>query len=160
MTTTAKIKEYKVSRSLMRELKLVSEHSNSFQSTKIQGSDTAYNVIKQFYTHDIDIYESVFILLLNRANKTIGYAKISQGGVSVSVVDNKLVCKYAIESLASAVILAHNHPSNNLTPSTQDSALTESLRQCLDVFDINLLDHLILGTEDGAYYSFRDNGKL
>jgi DNA repair protein RadC len=81
---------------------------------KITSSETAYNVIRQFWHDDIEIYESFFVLLLNRANVTIGWAKISQGGITGTIADPKLILKYAVDSLASGIILAHNHPSGTL----------------------------------------------
>lgn len=131
---------------------------SNFPAKKINSSQTACDFIRQFYGDDLEIFESFFILLLNRANKTIAYAKISQGGVSGTVVDIKLIAKYAVESLASGVILAHNHPSGNLTPSHQDISLTKKCVEVLNLMDIKVLDHLILTSD--SYYSFLDNDKL
>ena len=128
----------------------------NFEKVKIVSSKDAFKVISQFYFDDIDIFESFFILCLNRNNQTIAYAKISQGGVSGTVVDIKLIAKYAIDCLASSVILAHNHPSGNLKPSPEDIKITERARESLKLLDIQVLDHVIL-TSDG-YYSFRDEG--
>jgi len=128
----------------------------NFEKVKIVSSKDAFKVISQFYFDDIDIFESFFILCLNRNNQTIAYAKISQGGVSGTVVDIKLIAKYAIDCLASSVILAHNHPSGNLKPSPEDIKITERAREALKILDIKVLDHVIL-TSDG-YYSFGDEG--
>lgn len=129
-----------------------------FSIEKVNSSETSYNFAKKFYHDDINIYESCFIILLNRANNVTGYAKISQGGICGTIVDKKLICKYAIDALASAVILVHNHPSGNLNPSREDENLTKATREALRLFDIHLLDHLII-TEEG-YYSFADEGKV
>lgn len=129
---------------------------SDFKKIKITDSKSASEYVRGFYHQDIEIYESVFILLLNRANVTIGYAKISQGGVCSSVVDPVIVAKYAIDTLAKGVILVHNHPSGNLNPSENDIAITEKVKRGLSLFDCNLIDHLII-TEDG-YYSLADNG--
>jgi DNA repair protein RadC len=126
---------------------------------KITSSETAYNVIRQFWHDDIGIYESFFVLLLNRANNTIGWAKISQGGITGTVVDTKIVVKYAIDSLASGIILAHNHPSGNLEPSQQDKEVTEKIKKAAGYIDTKVLDHLIL-TPDNKYFSFLDHGLL
>lgn len=131
---------------------------SNFPAEKINSPQTACDFIRQFYGDDLEIFESFFILLLNRENKTIAYAKISQGGISGTVVDIKLIAKYAVESLASGVILAHNHPSGNLTPSPQDISLTKKCVEVLNLMDIKVLDHLILSAE--GYYSFIDNGEL
>lgn len=125
---------------------------------KITNSETAYNYIRQFYSDDLEIYESSFILLLNRANNVIGYAKISQGGVAGTVIDIKIVLKYVIDTLASAFIIAHNHPSGNTNSSQQDDALTKKLKSICDWVDCKMLDHLIITTD--SYYSYADNGNL
>jgi DNA repair protein RadC len=131
----------------------------NFPQVQIKSSADAYGIISQFYGDDIDVYESFFILLLNIANKTIGYAKISQGGVNFTVIDNKIIAKYAIDALATSVIVAHNHPSGNLTPSKNDLDLTTKLRNGLELLDIKLLDHLILTSgEDKKYASLADEG--
>ena len=139
------------------ELKAKKTPSN-FEKVKIVSSKDAFKVIKQFYFDDIDIFESFFILCLNRNNQTIAYAKISQGGVNGTVVDIKLIAKYAIDCLASGVILAHNHPSGNLKPSNEDLAITKRIKEGLKILDISVLDHLILTSQ--GYLSFGDEGIL
>lgn len=131
---------------------------SDFEQTKITSSAESAAYARQFYHEDLTIYESSFIMLLNGANSVIGWVKIGQGGVSTTSVDIKLICKYAIESLAVAVVLVHNHPSGNKKPSTIDERLTKDLRSSLELFQCKLLDHIIL-TED-EYYSFVDNGML
>jgi len=139
------------------ELKAKKTPSN-FEKVKIISSNDAFKVIKQFYFDDIDIFESFFILCLNRNNQTIAYAKISQGGVAGTVVDIKLIAKYAIDCLASGVILAHNHPSGDLKPSNEDLAITKRIKEGLKILDIQVLDHLILTSQ--GYLSFGDEGIL
>ena len=129
-----------------------------FPIEKIRSAQDIYNYARKFYFDDINIYESVFIIMLNQAMNTIGYAKISQGGVSSCLVDKRIVAKYAIESLASAVIFVHNHPSGCLKPSKYDDQQTKEIKGCLQVFDIRLLDHVII-SED-SFYSYNDEGKL
>ena len=126
---------------------------------KITSSETAFNVIRQFWHDDIEIYESFFVLLLNRANVTIGWAKISQGGITGTVADPKLILKYAVDSLASGIILAHNHPSGTLQVSPQDKDITEKIKQAVSYIDTNVIDHLIL-TPDNKFLSFADEGLL
>lgn len=139
------------------EFKLKAE-KQEFPIEKIINVVDIYNYAKKFYFDDIDIYESVFVILLNQAHNTIGYAKISQGGVSSCLVDKKIVAKYAIESLASAVVLVHNHPSGNTRPSKEDDNLTGAIKQALGLFDIELLDHVIISSS--AYYSYSNEGRL
>lgn len=129
-----------------------------FPRIKIQSSEAAANFIRSFYTGDIDIFESSFVLLLNSQNLTIGYAKLSQGGIQGTVMDPRLVAHYAVKCLASAVIIAHNHPSGALKPSDADLTLTKKINSGLDLLDIKLLDHIIITSE--GYYSLLDNGQL
>jgi DNA repair protein RadC len=129
-----------------------------FERKKITTSKDAADIIKKFYSCDINIYESFFILLLNRSSTTIGFSKISQGGVAGTVVDLKIIAKYAIDSLASGIILAHNHPSGNLRPSDTDLQLTKKVKEGLKLLDVSVMDHLILTEE--SYYSFADEGVL
>lgn len=130
----------------------------NFHQGQIHSSKDSFEFIKQFYLDDIEVFESAFILLLNNANTTIGYAKISQGGITGTVVDPRLVAKYAVESLATGVILAHNHPSGNLKPSAADKQLTAKVKEGLKYLDIQLLDHIIL--TKNSYYSFCEEGEL
>ena len=125
---------------------------------KITSSDDAADYIRQFYGEDLEIYESFFLLLLNRQNQTIGYAKISQGGVIGTVVDTKIVLKYIVDTLASGFILCHNHPSGNLNPSKEDISITEKIKTAASYVDSKIFDHIIL-TANG-HYSFTDNGLI
>ena len=96
--------------------------------------------------------------MLNRSNRIIGKSKVSQGGVSGTVIDTKLIMKSAIENLASSIILCHNHPSGNLNPSGSDIDITNKIKTAADCLDMKLLDHIIV--TDHSYYSFLDEGKL
>ena len=131
---------------------------SEFTKVKITSSESAEKFIRQFYGDDLEIFESFFILLLNRANETIGYAKISQGGIVGTVIDKKILLKYVVESLASGIILAHNHPSGNTNPSQADLNITKDLQQLCKLVDSEILDHVILTAD--SFYSFADNGKL
>jgi DNA repair protein RadC len=97
-------------------------------------------------------------MLLNRDGKILGIMKLSEGGVSGTVVDPKLVFAAALKANASALILAHNHPSGNLQPSQSDLCLTRKLIAAGRLLEIGINDHLIL-TQEG-YYSFADEGVL
>ena len=134
------------------------KNPTDFPRVQITCSNDAADFIKRFYCDDIGIFESFFVLMLDQSNHTIGFAKISQGGVSGTVVDTRIVAKFAIDSLASGIILAHNHPSGNLNPSDADEKITDKIKSGLAYFDIQVLDHIIV-TEDG-YTSFSDSGRL
>ena len=130
------------------------KESNVMKKTKIQSSRDAYNALS---ANLIDQpHEEFWLLLLNRQNTIIKHEFISRGGVSGTVVDPKLVFKPALEHIASGIILAHNHPSGNLKPSNEDISLTKKLKEAGKLFDINVLDHLIIC--ENSYYSFADEG--
>jgi DNA repair protein RadC len=99
------------------------------------------------------------VLLLNRANRVLGCLKLSKGGLTGTVVDLRILHGTAFKAMASGIIIAHNHPSNNLTPSKEDKELTKKIKEAGQFLDINLIDHLILGTE-GNYVSFTDESWL
>lgn len=103
-------------------------------------------------------HEEFWILLLNRANRVIKTLQISQGGVSGTVADPRIIFKSALEELASGIILAHNHPSGNLMASQADRELTRKLKEGARLLDVQVLDHLILAGQN--YYSFADEGLL
>jgi DNA repair protein RadC len=115
----------------------------------IQNSDDAARLF--FMTWDwatIEHSEIVKIILLNRANKVLGVATISQGGLSGSVIDTRIILQYAIKANACAVIMAHNHPSGNLGASDADKRVTRTVKDALKMCDIELLDHLIITYEE------------
>lgn len=103
-------------------------------------------------------HEEFWILFLNRSNKVINRIKISQGGVSGTVTDVRMIMKKAIELLASGIIVCHNHPSGNLNPSESDTKITQKIKEAGNLMDIQLLDHLIVSEK--SYYSFADNGMI
>lgn len=127
---------------------------NEMQSIKVMGPGDAYDFARNFFSDDIDIYESCFIILTDRANRIIGWYKVSSGGLDAVIVDKKIICKVAIDALASGVILVHNHPSGEVKPSQSDIQQTTDVKKALGVFDITLLDHIILSNQ--AYYSFAE----
>lgn len=129
-----------------------------FTREKINSSEDAQRFARKFYSDDINIFESSFIILINSANTAIGYAKISQGGVCSTIVDVRIIAKYAIESLAPAIIFVHNHPSGNTQPSKQDINFTAKVKSALQILDIKLLDSIII--TDDSFYSLNDNGDM
>lgn len=123
---------------------------------KIGSSRDAYVVLYPVFA-DLP-HEETWALLMDKANKVITSIQVSKGGISSTVVDIRLVLREAINRYASAIILAHNHPSGNLTPGSQDIELTKRLKEAAQWMEILLLDHLIMG--DKGYYSFADEGML
>jgi DNA repair protein RadC len=126
----------------------------SNEKGKITGSRDAYDLLKADL---LDIaHEEFWVLLLNRANRVIRKSQISQGGVAGTVADPKIIFKLALDDLASGVILAHNHPSGNLTASQADLDLTKKLKEAGKLLDIQVLDHIIVAGQ--KYFSFADEG--
>jgi len=123
---------------------------------KIRSSQDIYNLMAT-ELRDLPV-EAFWVVMLNRANRIIDTHKVSQGGISATVVDLRLVMQKAIEKLASGLVLVHNHPSGNLEPSEADKQLTQRIQQAAKIFDINVLDHIIIA--DHRYYSFADEGIL
>ncbi|MEO5673501.1 MAG: DNA repair protein RadC [Chitinophagales bacterium] len=125
---------------------------------------------KEKFTSSRDIFETIYpmladkqheefwILLLNRANKLIEKIQISTGGLTGTVADVRMIFEHAIKSKATSVILSHNHPSGNLSPSQTDIDLTKKMVKGGETLDIKVLDHIIIG--DNQYYSFADEGMI
>ena len=122
----------------------------------IKSSKDAYNVIADVLS-DLP-HEEFWVLYLNRKNEVIKKENISKGGVSGTIADSKIIFKSAIEQLASAIILCHNHPSGSLKPSAADISLTKKLKETGLMLDTPVLDHLIIGEKD--YFSFADQELL
>lgn len=126
------------------------------EKPKIDGSSKAFQELK---SEMMDLpHEEFWVLFLNRANRLIRKKKISEGGVSGTVADPKIIFKHALEDLASGMIVAHNHPSGNLTASTSDIELTRKIKEGARLLEMQLLDHLIISGE--KYLSFADEGML
>lgn len=124
--------------------------------TKVTSSKDVYEYVQTLFSESP--YESFVIVLLNRANKILRAIQISEGGMTGTVADPKKIFKKALETNAAAIILCHNHPSGNLTPSESDNILTKKLKNAGELLDLPVLDHLIVG--DNSYYSYSDEGML
>ncbi|MBQ8366484.1 MAG: DNA repair protein RadC [Alistipes sp.] len=103
-------------------------------------------------------HEECWALYLASSGRVLERMRISQGGVQSTVVDCKLIIKRALELLAVQIVLVHNHPSGSAVPSEQDRSLTERVQDAARLFDIRLLDHVIIAR--GDHYSFRGKGLL
>lgn len=129
------------------------------QRPKINGSRDAYEVLKRTWNEStIDLFEEFKVMFTNRANKVLGIMEVSSGGISGTVADPKLIFVAALKAGASGMILSHNHPSGNLSPSQPDIELTRKIKEGGKLLEIQLLDHIILTSE--SYYSFADEGIL
>lgn len=103
-------------------------------------------------------YEECWAIYLTNSNRVIERSRISQGGVQATVVDHRLIVKRALELLSTRIILVHNHPSGSATPSSADFDLTRRVKEATSLFDIQLLDHIVVSATDS--YSFKRNGNL
>jgi DNA repair protein RadC len=121
----------------------------------IKGSNDAYPLFASLGTEKT---ESFYIATLNNANQVISIHAISTGGVTSTSVDIKLILRHVIMDMATGIILCHNHPSGNRTPSTQDINLTSKIKQACHSMDVKVLDHIIIAKQN--YYSFLDEGNL
>ncbi|HDZ40392.1 MAG TPA: JAB domain-containing protein [Bacteroidetes bacterium] len=126
------------------------------EAAKIRSSNDVYTIFNPLLA-DLT-HEEFWLLYLNRSNKILSRHKLSQGGISGTITDVRLIIKKALELLASSIIICHNHPSGNLDPSEADTRITMKIREAASCFDISLLDHVIV--TDNGYYSYADNGTL
>jgi len=123
---------------------------------QINSSRDAFHIIHPTL-EDLTI-EEFWAIFLNRSNRVIDKIKISQGGVAGTVMDIKIIMKNALELLASSIIICHNHPSGNISPSNSDKDITKKIKEASALLDMQLLDHLIVTNH--SYYSFADEGEL
>jgi DNA repair protein RadC len=137
----------------------LSYNTNCRVKQKIVSSESAYELLLNHWgTNTIELQEEFKVLLLNKANCVLGIYNLSKGSTTSTLVDIKLIAAVAIKSNASSIIVCHNHPSGNFNPSETDKSITKKLKLATELFEITLLDHLII-TKNG-YYSFKDNGIL
>ncbi|MGM0579716.1 MAG: RadC family protein [Bacteroidota bacterium] len=126
------------------------------EKPKIVASQDVYDLLKSVM---LDLHhEEFWVIMLNRANRVIRMKRISSGGISGTVADVKIIFKEAIDQMASALILAHNHPSGNRNPSNEDVRLTRKMKESGQLLDIPVLDHIIF--TENKYYSFADEAML
>lgn len=133
------------------------EHSSeAIVRNKICNSKDIYDYMS--FKFDGLSHEECWLILMNNQNKIIDSALISHGGVSQTVVDPKIIMKYTFDKLASSIIICHNHPSGNTTPSSCDDKITRRLKSACELLDVNFVDHIIFG--DKTFYSYADEGRI
>jgi DNA repair protein RadC len=137
---------------------LVRESSIPIHDQRLRDSADSERLIRT-YLCGVD-REHFVVILVNRKNEVIGINTVSVGSLIGSIVSPREVFKPAILSNAAALICAHNHPSGDPKPSAEDRAITERLFNAGKLLDIQILDHIIIGDGNTAYYSFADNGTL
>lgn len=139
----------------------ISYSKKLFTTNTIKSSTDANSIAQEIYVNtqsQIELKEYFFMIMLNRGNNVIGYLKLSEGGITGTLVDSRLAFAAALKGLATGIILVHNHPSGSLNPSEPDIKLTNKFKKIGELLDIAILDHLII--TNTSYYSFADSGML
>jgi DNA repair protein RadC len=149
------------------EVKSVSEVTLTYK-TRVNPKDriivtSSKDAYKLFFDswnkNTIEHVEEFKLLLLNRSNSILGILSVSKGGISGTVTDIRLIFQGALKANASGIIVCHNHPSGNASPSESDRKTTQKIKEAGNLMDIQLLDHLIILPVEG-YYSFADDGAV
>ena len=130
------------------------KESDTEEKLQINGSNDVARIFQPLLG-DLP-HEEFWVLMLNRSNRVIDKQMVSQGGISGTVIDVRIILKAAVERLASAIVLCHNHPSGNLQASEADQSITKKIKEAGALMDIAVLDHVIIGNE--KYFSFADEG--
>ena len=139
------------------EAKLSYHKAKSPKEQQIRSSRDAYNIFRDLIGDLVHHQECYVVAYLNRANKVLWAEIIHVGGATSCIQDNKAIVRRALVGGVQAMIVGHNHPSGSKTPSDSDRRSTKDLKRALDLFDISLLDHIIVCDE--GYYSFADHGE-
>ena len=137
----------------------VTYNTGNTPKVKIKSGDDAYHVfLNSWNLNTLELQEEFKVILLNRINEVLGIYSLSKGGITGTVVDQRLIFAVALKCNATGIILCHNHPSGNLKPSDADITLTKRIKKCADFMDITLVDHLII--TKNHFYSFSTEEKL
>lgn len=129
------------------------------EKIKVMGSSEVYQVLKANWDLDtIELQEEFKILLLNQGNQVLGIKSMFKGGINTCSIDVRLIMGMALKANVSALVITHNHPSGNLNASESDKRITSKIKECCELFDIRLLDHIIMAKN--SYLSFADEGIL
>ncbi|MFB9272856.1 MULTISPECIES: JAB domain-containing protein [Flavobacteriaceae] len=162
----SKIHEFQNNYLAMRKIKVNEIKISYKEKTKletleaIRGSSTAAKILfKHWNKSTIGLQETFKVLLLNNSNKVKGVYQLSTGGITGTLVDIRILFAVILKSLSVGIILAHNHPSGKLQPSEADKQLTQKIKKAAVLFDVKVLDHLII-IPNGEFYSFSDNGLI
>jgi DNA repair protein RadC len=121
----------------------------------------AYIVLREFFSDDtIQLSEQFMVMFLNKANRVLGVYPVSVGGITSCIVDLRLILSIALTTLATSLLLCHNHPAGSLKPSQNDIDVTHKIKEAAKYLDIYVQDHIIFTFEPGKYYSFADDGLI
>jgi len=137
-------------------LRLVRERSVPYESRTLKNSAAIFDLFRAM-VQDLD-REAVWLACLDTKNRLACLSQVSVGSLDSSLVHPREVMKTALLASASAIVLVHNHPSGDPTPSREDEAITQRIKGAADLLGVRFLDHVIIG--DGDYFSFTDQGRL
>jgi len=141
------------------EIELKYKRKRSEDAVKVLSSTNTSDVLRAYWGDDeIDFFESFVILCLSQNNSLLGIYKVSVGSLNTCIVDVRKIFQAALLANAASIILAHNHPSGNTSPSGPDKTITKKIQAAGKHLDINVLDHIILTSD--SYLSFADEGIL
>ncbi|MCU7618514.1 JAB domain-containing protein [Chryseobacterium sp. PBS4-4] len=143
---------------IVNEIKLSYSRKGNCERLITSTADVVSIFREHFDADEMDYRESFFALYLNQANKVLGIKKISECGISSTLVDVRIVMQAALLCNASGIIVTHNHPSGNIKPSSADTKITEQIKDAAKILSMTLLDHFILTSD--AHFSFADQGMI
>lgn len=130
----------------------------SKERVQIHNSKDIQEYLTPIFSCCMEHHEEMWAIYMNNQHRILGTAKISQGGLTETTADPKIILQIALKANASSIIIAHNHPSGNPYPSTCDDRITQKIREGAKFLDMQLTDHIVMC--DGCYYSYSDEGKL
>ena len=137
---------------------VLQEEDSEYPCTEVDTISKAVGFIKTTLDHTQDYQETFKIFLVAAGNNIVGHCTIGKGTMRIVNIDMRVLVKTVLDSLAFGVILSHNHPSGRSKPSKADEDLTDKVFECLRLYDVELLDHII--TTRDEYFSFKENGLI
>ncbi len=137
---------------------IIGYKSYPVEKNKISSSQDLYRYMKDLYFDDIEHHESMFLVCLSASKDVYGWAIISKGGITNTIVDTRILFQFILGCNATCFAISHNHPSGNLKPSNSDIKITNQIKEISDFFNIEFLDHIIITQNN--YFSFSDEGLL
>ncbi len=147
------------SSSVVEEIRVVYKPTKIGNKPIVTSID-AYEILRYYFDPStISFQESFIVIFLNNQNFVKGIHRLFVGGIASTIVDIRLIFSIALKSASTSIVISHNHPSGVLKPSQQDLALTKRIREGCQMFEIKLVDHLILSPY-GNFYSMADEGDL
>jgi DNA repair protein RadC len=124
----------------------------------VTSSQDAAKILSVAFENCMEHHEEVYVLFLNKACRVLGISNVSKGGIDRSTIDIRIILQTALKSSCSSILLAHNHPSGSIRPSSDDLAMTKIIQKGCEAIGIKFLDHVIMSEEN--YCSFADEGLL